>query len=276
MQQSRNKTPSEASTLWSLFKRLLMEMETCISNTFKYEEDNLYQSLSESEVKELYRNLKRKHPQNDELNELWSTGCYFPNFPIVRLIEDIKISSSAASRTVCSKKSFRGEDCAPGTVAFYCVEHQFCIGFVVLDEPESPRTIYEVLMTRFVNLPELVIYDNGCNLSEYILNRLPFFARRMRIMVDNFHYSSHINCSPTFDTHMHPAVSRKLNTALFEQKNSLIARLKMTAPLMLLRTFFSFLRYQVAYQNIKQHRTYVDNAKAREKERKRLQTTYNV
>jgi hypothetical protein len=121
-------------------------------------------------------------------------------------------------------------------------------------------------MTRFKELPELVIYDNGCNLSEYVLNRTPWLARRMRIMVDGFHYASHENCGPVFNTHDHKAISRDLNTSLFEQKNALIARLKVTAPLMLLRTFFAFLRYQVAYQNIKQHRINSENKEKRLKD----------
>jgi hypothetical protein len=244
-------SPQSTEKLWATYKEFLAQIRVCHAETYKYNEDDLVKELSKDEQAKMMQALPRKHHHNSDLSELWSTGCYFPGYPICRKVKEIKIANQEAE--ACSKDYHDAASCAPGVVLFYCVHHEVCIGFVVLDQAESPRMVYEVLMTRFRNLPELVIYDNGCNLHEYILNRLPRMASGLQVMVDGFHFQSHVNCAPTYDTHKHPALTRNLNTSLFEQRNSLLARLKANAPLFLARTFFSFLRFAVGLRNIQRH-----------------------
>lgn len=40
--------------------------------------------------------------------------------------------------------------------------------------------------------PELVIYDNGCNLHNYCLNREPVFFKPTWFVVDRFHWPNHV------------------------------------------------------------------------------------
>ena len=39
--------------------------------------------------------------------------------------------------------------------------------------------------------PAQVIYDNGCNLHNYCLNREPNFFKKTRFYVDKFHWRNH-------------------------------------------------------------------------------------
>jgi hypothetical protein len=194
-----------------------------------------------------------------QLNELWSTGIYFPNFPICRKIKKVKITRQANLH--CQKNHSNDSGCAPGVVLFYCVEHEVCIGYVVLSNVESPNVPFEILATRFKKMPEIVIYDNGCNLNEYILNRTPYLFRRTQILVDGFHFHSHTNCAPTFSTSENSYLSTNLNTSLFEQKNARLAKLKNTAPLMRSRVFMSLLRFAVSHLNYKKKMQLLDQKK---------------
>ena len=76
---------------------------------------------------------------------------------------------------------------------------------------ESPNIPFTVLFTRFIEgnhlvcrfktthvqisfivAPEVVIYDNGCNLHNYILNREPHFFRKTQFLIDRFHWPNHV------------------------------------------------------------------------------------
>ena len=39
--------------------------------------------------------------------------------------------------------------------------------------------------------PSVAIYDNGCNLHNYSLNREPNFFKRTWFLVDRFHWPNH-------------------------------------------------------------------------------------
>ena len=70
------------------------------------------------------------------------------------------------------------------------------MGFELMKQPESPHNIFRFLMTRdFLQNDgpylEGVIYDNGCTLSKYILNREAKQFQWMRTMVDGLHWNGH-------------------------------------------------------------------------------------
>jgi CxC4 like cysteine cluster associated with KDZ transposases len=240
---------NELKRTWKLYDRFVGQMKDIKAQIFAADEDELYRELSYSECLGIRSGFERKHPRNPDLNELWSTGCYFPNFPIVRVIKEVQLTKK--ERLFCHKEQAFDAGCMPGVLLFYCVEHECCIGFVVLDGAESPRVVYEVLATRFERLPQNVIYDNGCNLSEYVLNRTPYLFRRTQIMVDGFHFHSHKSCASCFSTEQNPRTMEKLNTSLFEQRNARLTKLKETAPLMRSRVFMAMVRMAVSNPNIK-------------------------
>ena len=93
---------------------------------------------------------------------------------------------------------------AAGTLCIWCACHRKSIGFIVLQSAESVEHVYNILLTRFPQLPEIIIYDNGCNLYEYILNRSPEFFLKTMIVCDGFHVANHINCCAAFDYTKYP------------------------------------------------------------------------
>lgn len=177
-----------------------------------------------------------------EMLELINTGCYFPSHRIIRKIDSIAIRQEDF---VCNKIYKQPGSLAPGVLYFFCVEHQHCIGFVILKTAESPKLIAEILLTRFSKAPRIVLYDNACNLSEFVLNRYPVPFEGTRFFVDGFHFSSHVNCSPSYNSADHPSLTKSLNTSLVEQKNSQLRFLKQTSPFLKFITFAIKLIYSM-------------------------------
>ena len=74
---------------------------------------------------------------------------------------------------------------------------------------ESPNIPFSILYERFssgimsyklkntdytlfiIIAPKVIVYDNGCNLHQYCLNREPDYFRESRFLVDRFHWPNH-------------------------------------------------------------------------------------
>lgn len=119
----------------------------------------------------------------------------------------------------CTKRYYHGKKKGDGTIFFFCAEHRKCLGFAFLTSPESADTVFEILWTRFNKLPPVIVYDNGCNLSEYILNREPAWIKDILIVVDGLHIQGHVNCSRAYDSRAYECCKRII-TVLAEQKNA--------------------------------------------------------
>ena len=52
--------------------------------------------------------------------------------------------------------------------------------------------MYSERIYNFTLAPDLVIYDNGCNLHNYCLNREPVFFKQTWFVVDRFHWPNHV------------------------------------------------------------------------------------
>src|SRR5579862_6454552 len=105
--------------------------------------------------------------------------------PIRRLrrYQNSRDSQLERQQAICAKRSSRSNTRGPGCFFIYCLKHRTCLGFHLMRNRESPKTIFEVLFTRFREPPKLLVYDNGCNVSEYILNREPTFFKNMTVLV---------------------------------------------------------------------------------------------
>lgn len=84
--------------------------------------------------------------------------------------------------------------------------------------------LFELIVTRFETAPEVIIYDNGCNLQSYCLNNEPEFFKSTRFFVDEFHYKHHTNCNTCFNSLHMSSQDPTLQFSLCEQQN-----LKMSA-----------------------------------------------
>jgi hypothetical protein len=71
-----------------------------------------------------------------------------------------------------------------------------------MTDAESPGTLFELLYLFFSEGPKRVVYDNGCNLLTYILNRDPVWARHLRIFIDALDLKGHTGCATSLDAGM--------------------------------------------------------------------------
>ena len=189
-------------------------------------------------------------PRLSAWDELMTTGVYAPRLPIVQSVPFAPINGAEESRT-CAKHAKGNTHLGPGVILLWCVEHRCCIGFSIMTKAESPRTLYEVLATRFRVLPAIVIYDNACNVCAYAMNRNPSLFRDTQFLSDALHFPAHTNCAPTFDS----ARYRHLFTGasvVHEQKNRDLAWLKKKVPHMLFATFAALLVWAVSRLNMQE------------------------
>lgn len=116
-----------------------------------------------------------------------------------------------------------------GIFTAFC-PHGICLGFKLMLDPESPRTAFEVLHQRFApHLSELiVIYDNACNLHQFVLNREPKRFEKTLFRIDRLHFhKGHPRCSRGYDMDAYKADTfiRELNSQCCEQANADLRRL---------------------------------------------------
>ncbi len=168
--------------------------------------------------------------------ELVNSGFYFPNNPIVRLVQKTQISGT--KEAACNKTYQSAGQLGPGIILFWCALHRICIGFVLLESAESCEYVYSTLVTRFQRMPAVIIYDNACNLSEYCLNRAPSLFAGTKFLVDAFHMSGHINCAHSFNSGLHKSL-RGISSVVHEQKNALLAKSKIPVSLAFKPRFYT-------------------------------------
>lgn len=140
----------------------------------------------------------------------------------------------------------------------WCVKHRECLGFTVLLKGESCKELYDILSTRFTQMPRVVIYDNACNLFEvfshspqYCYNRNPELFADTSIYCDGIHFKGHTNCSSTFNCLTYPVMSG-LSSVTHEQKNQFLDKMKGTSPFMRWDVFTSILVDLVANLNYRE------------------------
>lgn len=97
-------------------------------------------------------------------------------------------------------------------------EHDFCWGFTVVPNAESRDYPFSICLTRFPVCPKRIVYDFGCALYEYFLNRRAGFIADVEVQVDEFHKSPH-KCPEPFRAKSIKDMCR-VNTSIAEQNNS--------------------------------------------------------
>lgn len=243
-------TEDAIDTLKLYVKHLL---EAC-KRTFNNFDEDFYTDISVQQHQEMIANLTLGHSSNQhlalELKEMYGTGHYFPGYPIKRFIPNVQVRAPGTKEKQCSKKYKQIGKNTPGVVFFFCMEHEKCIGFVIQAESESPRMISEVLTTRFSVIPEVIMYDNACNLAEFCWMRYPTLFENSIFVVDAFHFNSHTNCCSSFDSSANGSIVN-INSSLAEQKNSKVKDFKKTSVFMKARTFMLKMRYTASYLNKK-------------------------
>lgn len=209
-------------------------------------------SLEEYEI--MLRNLESfSEDKSRELVECWDTGYYFPYDRVYRTVKEVQAGNNCNSKEEksCNKIYKKKGILAPGVLLFFCLEHQQCLGFIVLEQAESLKIVTETILTRFVIIPQIIVYDNSCNLESYALARYPKSFMNTKFLVDKFHFRSHSECANTYDSGRYSGILSSINTSMLEQKNSRIACIKKTAPYLNVRSFSDKLAYMIRKLNEK-------------------------
>jgi hypothetical protein len=85
----------------------------------------------------------------------------------------------------------------------WCSECECAICWSLMTRAESPRTLFELLYCYFPEpeVPMRVVYDNGCNLLAYALNRDPEWTKKsLHVYIDALHKKGHVKCADGLDT----------------------------------------------------------------------------
>ena len=119
----------------------------------------------------------------------------------------------------------------------------------VLERGEGPRAVLDVLVSRFPNLPEFVIYDFAYGLLKSAQHTLWWAVQDVTFISDRFHIDNH-TCHRGFHPDCHNLLNG-YNTVSHEQRNRSIAMLKDSMRNSGQLLYTSLLAYQTMYLNLK-------------------------
>jgi hypothetical protein len=146
--------------------------------------------------------------------------CIFRKVP-ANYVVDAHNKSDAA----CGKYANRRSRFMPGVLLVFCLDHGTFLGFHVMHNHESPRTLFELFFTRWRVAPRLICYDNACNLAKFCLAREYAFFKRTKFVIDKLHFYAHKLCSPVYNPYFHWELD-DCNTQLCEQFNKDLSGMK--------------------------------------------------
>ena len=151
----------------------------------------------------------------------------FPNNPQTR--GRAKYGADTRRRNTprtCTKATGKHKTLSSGIFTFLC-PHGVCVGFQLMDAPESPRTAFDLLVRRFGDkMPQLVLYDNSCHLQQYSMKREPRRFIHTRFLLDRMHDKNHV-CTEGYsmDTYSADTNIEAINSQVCEQANAHLRRI---------------------------------------------------
>lgn len=138
------------------------------------------------------------------------------------------VADATTAREVdnCRKVAYGHPSLTPGIFTVYC-PHGVCYSFEIMQRCESPKHPFNIFMSRFPVRLRTIVYDNGCKLHSYCLNREPALYKETRFFIDCFHWKGHVGCSKGYclDEYKSSEI-RSLNSQMNEQANSGLQHIK--------------------------------------------------
>ncbi|GMT24245.1 hypothetical protein PFISCL1PPCAC_15542 [Pristionchus fissidentatus] len=165
---------------------------------------------------------------------------YYPNWPMKRGKGRYEKDGRGDNMQCSRKDTDLHPRLTPGLLLFTC-SHRVVYGFTILKSSESPRHVFDVLVTRMNDgeMPRIVVYDNACHLSAYCLAREPSRFSGTSMMVDRFHSVNHKTCSRSLHLRGYKGNEylSKLNSQCCEQTNARLRDIGNILPFMALPKF---------------------------------------
>ena len=182
----------------------------------------------------------------------------FPNFPLLNEKNKYKADEKGSKKDIdvwdglCSKLFPENSLLTPGLFLVTCTCPQKRVyGFKKMVRGESPRIIFDLIMTRFE--PEYnptIIYDASCRAKEMGLNREPGRFLEIKFASDPLHIDNHTTCSASFQSTMHSEL-RKLNKEACEQFNSLLRSVQSSVSYMKFENYLQAIRIFIGFYNLR-------------------------
>ena len=172
----------------------------------------------------------------------------FPNFPILReraiYTKNCLTQDAKSEEDSCEKNFPAHAKLTPGLYLMTCgCKYKVIYGFSMMLTGESPRMLFDIIMTRFESdyNPE-IIYDASCRVKEYGLNRELKRFMSIRITTDQFHQVNHKSCSASFRSSKYLSLEN-INSEACEQTNSVLRKSSTTfmSPSLYMRVLTLFM-----------------------------------
>lgn len=163
--------------MMTAMRRFIKEMQNILESTFCAEITNLdnttYISQNDFDIRRAEISAQA-NIRDESLAELAMTGQYFPHFRVQRVFPTVTFKRNSKEKN-CTKNYDQLSCLGPGVIFYFCLDHGTVIGFTILEKAESLQQVTNVILSRFSGL-DLILYDNGCNLHEFMLNRYVYYT----------------------------------------------------------------------------------------------------
>ena len=182
----------------------------------------------------------------------------FPKFPLLAEKNRYKADEKGSRKDddvwggLCSKLFPENSLLTPGLFLVTCACPQKRVyGFKKMVRGESPRIIFDLIMTRFEkNYNPTIIYDASCRIKEMGLNREPERFLQMKFTSDPLHIDNHTTCSESFQSTLYSDM-RKLNKEACEQFNSLLRSVQASVSYMKFDNYLQALKIFIGFYNLR-------------------------
>ena len=179
---------------------------------------------------------------------------FYPNYDILNYPSEYNIKSEGG-RNLCNKKFSKNSKFAPGLFHIgCCCQRNVTLGFEIMLQPESSHNLARLLLCRDMDMDKLegIVFDFGCNLHNYLLNREPRQIQFKRVLVDTFHYNNHKGCSSSYNAANY---KKFLPSGFFttgrEQVNSKLSKIEESFRQMNYKNYFVMHKLFFALDNLK-------------------------
>lgn len=176
-------------------------------------------------------------------------GCQIRKTPVYKIDGSRKGHFDDAPETDRCSKDFPAARKSGFCYMFlwFCGKHGHCYGFHLIEGGEGRKDPFFSLYKYCEKPPRFAIYDFGCSLNEYGLNREPGYFREIEVKIDAFHGVCHV-CSTVFRCTQCSCL-QGINTEICEQFNAYLQVIKYTASHLTQEHFILFMQFHISEWN---------------------------
>ena len=195
-----------------------------------------------------YKNMKKDEDVKSECFPLWDIKRKRARYQADQRASKKDIESWDE---LCSKLFPEHRRLTPGLfIVTCCCPKKKVYGFKKMIQGESPRIIFDIIMTRFEDdYNPTIIYDASCRIKEYGLNREPARFTNIRFATDPLHSDNHTTCSQSFQSNLYSDLKAQ-NKEACEQFNSVLRSVQHSVTFMDFDNYLMALKVFISFHNL--------------------------